>query len=165
MQAVAVEWTEWAINTVMFWESDEKKRGRIVRALHHFLSYGLITMIIVCHTIYPAFWLQTVILVICILVWIQHILTGGCVISKIEQKWLGDQQSFVDPLVELFNIKLAEDDDRSGFVTLGSTFAVFFLTLEWVSRASHFAWSVARAQGPRLVSTLIPSIPLPPSSP
>lgn len=165
MQAVAVEWTEWAINTVMFWESDEKKRARLVRALHHFLSYGLITMIIVCHTIYPAFWLQTAVLVICILVWIQHIVTGGCVISKIEQKWLGDQQSFVDPLVELFNIKLAPEDDRSGFVTLGSTFAVFFLTLEWISRASHFAWSVARAQGPRLVSTLTTGIPLLPSSP
>jgi len=163
MQALAVEWTEWAIVNAMFWETDEKRRARIVRAIHHFLSYGLITMIIVCHTIYPAFWLQTTVLFVCILVWIQHVLTGGCVVSKVEQKWLGDSESFVDPIVELFHIKLAEDDDRSGFVTLGSTMAVFFLTLEWVSRASHAGWKLL-ARAPQIVSTLVPGTPLVPSS-
>jgi hypothetical protein len=165
MQATALEWTEWTINSVMFWEPDEKKRAKIVRAVHHFLSYGLITLIIVAHTIYPAFWLQSALLVVCIMVWIHHLLTGGCIISKLEQKWLGDNESFVDPFLVLFNVKLAEDDDRSGFVTMGSTFAVFFLTLEWLSRASHFAWTVVRAQGPRLVSTLTSGIPPLPSSP
>ena len=165
MQALAIEWTEWAINTVMFWEPDEKKRAKIVRAVHHFASYGLITMIIISHTVYPAFWFQSYVLFLCILVWVQHIATGGCVISKIEQKWLGDRESFVDPIVELFHIKLAPEDDRSGFVTLVSTVATFFLTLEWISRASHVAWSVARDQGPRLVSTLTTGIPPLRSSP
>jgi len=164
MQATALEWTEWTINTLMFWESDEKKRAKIGRAVHHFLSYGLITMIIVAHTLYPAFWLQSALLVVCIMVWIHHLLNGGCIISKLEQKWLGDNESFVDPFVDLFHIKLAPEDDRSGFVMLGSTFAVFFLTLEWISRASHFAWSIVRAQGPRLVSTLTSGIPPLPSS-
>lgn len=164
MQAFAVEWTEWAIVNAMFWETDEKKRAKIVRAIHHFLSYGLITLIIVAHTIYPAFWLQSYLLVVCILVWIQHVLTGGCVISKVEQKWLGDTESFVDPIVDLFHIKLAPEDDRSGFVTMGSTFAVFFLTLEWLSRASHVGWKwLLRA--PQLVSTLATNTPLPLSSP
>lgn len=159
MQAIAIEWTEWMISHVIFWETDEKRRARIVRTIHHFLVYALVTMLIVSHTIYPAFWLQTVILILCALVWIQHMLTGGCVITKIEQKWLGDQQSFVDPIVEMFNIKLAPEDDRSGFVTLGSTVAVFFLTLEWLSRASHMAWKLL-AQAPQIVSSLTTNIPL-----
>jgi len=165
MQATALEWTEWAINTVMFWEPDEKKRAKIVRAAHHFFSYGLMTMIIVSHTIYPAFWFQTALLVVCIMVWIHHLLTGGCIISKLEQKWLGDTESFVDPFLVLFNIRLMPDDDRSGFVTMGSTFAVFFLTLEWLSRASHVAWKLLLARGPQIVSTLAPGIPLQLSSP
>jgi hypothetical protein len=159
MQAAAIEWTEWAINTFMFWEPDEKKKARIVRGLHHFVVYAIVTLIIVSHTIYPAFWLQSVLLVICILVWIQHVLTGGCVISKIEQKWLGTRESFVDPIVDLFNIKLAEEDDRTGFVTLGSTVAVLFLSLEWISRASHIAWKLL-AQAPQIVSSLTTNIPL-----
>lgn len=164
MQATALEWTEWAISTLMFWEPDEKKRAKIVRAVHHFVSYGLITMIIVAHTIYPAFWLQSILLVVCVMVWIHHLLTRGCIISKLEQKWLGDNESFVDPFVDLFQIKLAPEDDRSGFVMLGSTFAVFFLTLEWLSRASHVGWKLLLARGPQIVSSLAPSIPLPSSS-
>ncbi len=165
MQATALEWTEWTVNTLMFWEPDEKKRAKIVRAAHHFLSYGLITMIIVSHTIYPAFWLQSFILVVCMMVWTHHVLTGGCIISKLEQKWLGDNESFVDPFLVLFNIRLAEDDDRSGFVTLASTFAVFFLMLEWLSRASHVGWKLLLSRGPQIVATLAPNIPLPLSSP
>jgi hypothetical protein len=164
MQAAAIEWTEWAINTGMFWEPDEKKKARIVRGVHHLFVYAMFTLIIVSHTIYPAFWLQTVVLFVCILVWIQHVLTGGCVVSKVEQKWLGTTESFVDPIVDLFHIKLAEDDDRTGFVTLGSTVAVLFLSLEWVSRLIHMAMGLlSRAR--QTVSTLMPGIPLLQSSP
>ncbi len=164
MQAVAIEWTEWAIHTGMFWEPDEKKKARIVRGLHHLFVYAMFTLILVSHTIYPAFWLQTAILIVCILVWIQHVLTGGCVVSKVEQKWLGTTESFVDPIVDLFHIKLAEDDDRTGFVTLGSTVAVLFLSLEWISRVIHMLTGLlVRAR--QTVSTLVPGIPLLPSSP
>lgn len=163
MQAIAIEWTEWLIHTVMFWETDDKKKARIVRGLHHFVVYAIVTLIIVSHTIYPAFWLQSVILFVCILIWIQHVLTGGCVISKIEQKWLGTRESFVDPIVDLFHIKLAEDDDRTGFVTLGSTVAVLFLSLEWISRVSHMLLGLL-ARAPQIVSSLTMSTPLGSSS-
>lgn len=158
MQAAAVEWTEQFVHTILFWETDNKKKARIVRWIHHFVIYSIVTLVFVSHTIYPAFWLQSTILVICILIWIQHVLTGGCVVSKVEQKWLGTRESFVDPIADFFRIKLAEDDDRTGFVTLASTAVVLFLGLEWISRVCHMILSlISRAR--QTVSVLVPGIP------
>ena len=163
MQAAAVEWTEQIIHAVLFWETDNKKKARIVRWIHHFVIYATVTLVIVSHTIYPAFWLQSVILLFCILVWLQHIFTGGCVVSKVEQKWLETRESFVDVIADVFRIKLAEDDDRTGFVTLGSTVVVLFLGLEWISRVCHMLLGLfARAR--QIVSIQVPGIPPPLSS-
>lgn len=136
MEKTAVDWTEWIIHRIFFWEEDDAKKGRIVRALHHAGTYILGTMIVVSHIIYPAFWLQTLVLGFCTLVWIQHILTHGCVISKVEQRLLKDESSFVDPYLEIFGVE-ANEKSKQGILIMGSTLAVSILTLEWISRLSH----------------------------
>jgi len=136
MEKTAVEWTEWLTHSILFWETDDKKKGHILRAFHHFAMYGLLTLIIVSHVIYPAFWLQTILLFLCIPVWAHHVLTHGCVVSKVEQKLIGDTSSFIDPYLNLFAIEVPETA-KPGLVTLGSTLVVGTLTLEWISRVSH----------------------------
>lgn len=131
-----MEWAEWSIDKLLFWESDPKRKGRILRTIHHFVSYALVVCIVVAHTLYPAFWFQTLLLGICILVWIQHVLTHGCVISKIEQKWLEDQDSFIDPFMEILRIQV-DNDSKPGILILGSTIAVLILYLEWIGRVIH----------------------------
>jgi len=161
MQQYAVEWTEWLVHRVFFWESDDAKKGRILRAIHHAGTYALATLIIVSHTIYPAFWFQTGILFFCVLVWIQHMVTHGCVISKVEQKLLKDESSFLDPFLELFSIEVNEVS-KQGILMLGSSLGVFFLSLEWVSRVFHVLIPFVRAQ--LQVASSIVHIPLPTSS-
>ena len=136
MEQYAVEWTEWIVHKVIFWETDNVKKGRILRMLHHMATYGLITLVIISHTVYPSFWLQTYVLWLCFLSWIQHVLTHGCVISKVEQKLIGDESSLIDPVIDLFGIEATEQSKR-GILTLGSTIAVGVLSLEWVSRLFH----------------------------
>lgn len=136
MEQTATEWAEWGIHRVLFWESDNAKKGRIVRAIHHAGVFALGTLIVVAHTVYPAFWLQTLILGFCGLVWVQHILTNGCVVSKVEQKLIGDETSFLDPFLELFHIEATESSKR-GILVLGSTLVMSLLSLEWVSRVFH----------------------------
>ena len=131
-----MDWTEWLVHRVFFWEEDDGKKGRIVRALHYAGTYILGTLIIVSHVLYPAFWLQTLLLGFCTLVWIQHVLTRGCVISKVEQRLLKDESSFIDPYLELFGIE-ANEKSKQGILILGSTVVVGILTLEWISRLSH----------------------------
>jgi len=162
MQHYAVDWTEWIVHRMFFWESDDAKKGRIVRALHHAGVYALVTLIIVSHTIYPAFWLQTCLLFFCILVWIQHMVTHGCVISKVEQKLLKDESSFLDPFLELYQIE-ATENSKQGILMLGSSLLVFMLSLEWIARAFHKLIPFVRAQ--LQVASSVVHIPLPMSSP
>lgn len=164
MEKYAVEWTEWLLHRVMFWETDDKRKGRILRAIHQFVMYSLLTLIIVSHTIYPALWLQTCVLFFCVLIWVQHVLTRGCVISKIEQKWLDDTVSFVDPFLDLFGVDMTPESDKSGVVIMGSTLAVFLLTLEWIGRIHHKLMPVL-LKAPTLIASSIPHTPLPLSSP
>jgi hypothetical protein len=145
MEHTATEWTEWIVHRIMFWESDNAKKGRIVRAIHHAGTIALGTLIIVSHTVYPAFWLQTLLLGFCLLVWIHHILTNGCVLSKVEQKLIGDETSFLDPFLDLFHIEATESSKR-GILILGSTLSVAILSLEWVSRVVHKVTPFVQAQ-------------------
>lgn len=157
MEHYAVEWTEWAVHRLFFWETDDAKKGRIIRTLHHSCMYALMTMMIVSHTIYPAFWLQTLVLAICCLIWIQHVLTHGCVVSKVEQKLLKDESSFVDPFLDLFHIDMT-NESKSGLVIMGSSLVVFLLGLEWMGRINHKLIGLAK-QVPALVASSMPHIP------
>ena len=159
MEHTATEWTEWIVHRVFFWESDNAKKGRIVRAIHHAGVFALGTMIIVSHTVYPAFWLQTLLLGFCLMVWAQHVLTNGCVISKVEQKLIGDEASFLDPFLDLFNIEATEQSKR-GILILGSTIVVSLLSLEWVSRVFHKIIPFVRAQ----ILTSLPALRILPQS-
>jgi len=136
MEKTAVDWTEWIIHRIFFWEEDDGKKGRIVRALHYAGTYFLLTLILVSHVLYPAFWLQTLILGFCGLVWIHHILTRGCVLSKVEQRLLKDESSFLDPYLEIVGIE-ANEKSKQGILILGSSLAVAILSLEWIGRLSH----------------------------
>jgi hypothetical protein len=136
MESFAIEWTEWGINKVMFWEEDPVRKGKILRYIHHFLSNALIILIIVSHTLYPAFWLQSLVLFFCVLVWLQHITCNGCVISKVEQKLIGDRESFVTPILEVFHLEPTQEL-AIAFVIMGSSLGVFLLGLEWIARVHH----------------------------
>jgi hypothetical protein len=136
MESFATEWSEWAVHKVLFWEEDPVRKGKLVRYIHDFLSNTMIVLIVISHTLYPAFWLQTIVLFICVIVWLQHLVCNGCVISKVEQKLIGDTRSFAAPFLEVFHIEPTKELG-SAMIIMGSTLVVFFLGLEWIARIHH----------------------------
>jgi len=142
METFAIEWTEWGVHKVMFWEEDPIRKGKILRYIHNFLSNTLIILIVISHTLYPAFWLQTILLFICVLVWLQHLACNGCVVSKVEQKLIGDHESFVTPILEAFHLEPTPELGNV-FVIVGSSMGVFLLGLEWLGRIHHMMIPVA----------------------
>lgn len=167
MEAYAVEWTEWLVRTVLFWEPDDVRKGIILRTIHHAGTYSLASLIIVSHTIYPAFWLQSLVLGLYALIWAHQVLTHGCVISKVEQKLIGDSDSFVDPFLTMFRIETTHES-KGGIVVLGSTLIMFLLSMEWVSRLHHKMIPIVTQvllTAPLLVSSSFPNIPVQLSSP
>jgi len=136
MEAWAVEHWEWAVHKMIFWETDDAQKGRIIRVIHYFLGYALIFLVAFSHLIYPAFWLQTVTLFLVTSVWLQHITCNGCVSSKVEQKLIGDNTSFIDPILQLFKLEPSQELTIFTLIVI-STMATNILWLEWIGRLHH----------------------------
>jgi hypothetical protein len=102
--------------------------------------YLLLSAIIISHTLLPSsFLLLLTVYIVCVTIWLQHIITGGCIISKIEQKLLEDDRSFVDPFLKIFNIQITRET-TIGVTVMGSTTVVALLGLEVFSRFVMLIW-------------------------
>ena len=126
------DWVEWMLHKVMFWETDNGRKGRILRAIHHLMSYAMLTLIVVAHTLYPALWFQTLLVVAVGVVWIQHMVLRGCVFTRVEQRLLGDTDSFWDPYVEFMGIRPSQDVNTAVLITV-STVGFALMGLEWTA--------------------------------
>lgn len=118
---------------LFFWETDPVRIGKLIRVIHTNSMYMLFFSIIIVHTVVPSYFLLVLIYILCFCVWVHHILTGGCIISKLEQKLIGDSSSFVDPILEVFNIPITPQT-TSGAVVIGSTLIIFMMSLELCAR-------------------------------
>jgi hypothetical protein len=136
MEAWATEHWEWAVHKVIFWETDNAQKGKILRIVHYFLGYALIFLVAFSHLVYPAFWLQTVTLGLVTCVWLQHITCNGCVSSKVEQKLIGDSTSFIDPILQLFKLQPSQELTIFTLIVI-STLSTNILWLEWFARVMH----------------------------
>jgi len=160
MEETAVNWTEWLVKRVF--GEDDAKTGRIVRAIHTGFTYVSLMLVAVSFTLYPALWFQTVMFTICGLVWMQHILFHGCVFSKVEQRLLKDESSFLDPYLELFDVE-ATERSKQGILMMLSTVGITMFSLAWGGRLLREIVPLLTAQARAGLPTL--HIPLPLSSP
>jgi len=133
IQEYLVNILETFFRKLFFWEDDSARIGKMIRFLHHFLTYCFLILYIISHTVIPSYLLLCVLYVWFVLIWIHHIITGGCIISKVEQKLIGDNTSFIDPIMESFHIPITPESS-SGIIIMGSTMLVGMLTLELFSR-------------------------------
>ncbi len=160
MEETAVNWTEWLVKR-MFGDDDEKT-GTIVRAIHAAVTYMALLCVVLSFTLIPALWFQTILLGFCGLVWVQHMLFHGCVFSKVEQRLLKDETSFLDPYLRLFDIE-ATERSKQGILMMLSTVGVSMFTLAWGGRVLREVLPLLTAQARAVAPAL--HIPLPLSSP
>lgn len=118
---------------VFFWEKDPKRIGIFIRFVHHSFMYICLIWYILVHTFMNSYLLFILFYLVIGLIWIQHCVVGGCLLNRIECRLIGDTKSFVDPILETFHIPITPES-TDGFIILGSTFMMFILTCELVSR-------------------------------
>lgn len=128
-----LELLEKYILKLFFWESDKIRIGKILRFFHHSVAYLILILYVVAHTFIPSYFLLLVLYCWIGLVWIHHIFSGGCIVSKIEQRLIGDSASFVDPILGAFHIPITPET-TSGLVVMGSTLVMVMLTFELSAR-------------------------------
>lgn len=124
---------EYILRWIFFWERNDRRLGTLIRLLHHSIMYSLAICLVLVHTLLPSYWLFVLIYGIVGLIWIQHIVCGGCVVNRIEKTLLGDTKGFVDPFLEAFHMPVTDETTR-GVTIMGSTLVMVLLTLELTSR-------------------------------
>jgi hypothetical protein len=136
MKEQAKEWLSWLTKTVLFWKTNDAERGKLLRFLHNLVIDGVLFMVIASHTFYRSYVLQTFVLGILFLIWLQHMAFHCCIFTDVERDLIGDNASITGPWVELFGIEPTPDLTRIVMLTV-STVGFGALLLEWISRTLH----------------------------
>ena len=131
----------WLTDKVLFWKESLAEKGRLLRVIHNAFLHFIVFMVILTHTLYPSYFLQTLILGVIGIVWLQHMVFHVCIVTDAERKMIGDEECVMGPIVEIFNIKPTPDVTRACMLVLSTTgFGV--LSLEWLSRTLSKAFKV-----------------------
>jgi len=125
---------------LFFWETNPVRIGKIIRFIHNVGMIALFVVFVIVQTVFPSFVMLFVVWLLLVAICAQHIVFGGCVVSKLEQRLIGDSSSFIDPLLELFNIPISPES-TAGIVTLGSSTMVVLVGFQLVSRVSLMCWT------------------------
>jgi hypothetical protein len=124
---------EFGIRWLFFWETDDAKIGRLLRTFHQYFIISLMAFYFMVHILVPSYWYLLFIWICFTILWISHLINGGCVFTRIEQKLTGEKITIIDPLLELFQIPVTRETTL-GITILSSTVCFLFITAELVAR-------------------------------
>lgn len=132
---VIIDYLEIGLRLGYRWITDnDAVLGKILYTLHLLALLVIIIMVFVSHVIYPVIWLQILVFIVVLIIWLQHILLHSCVCSSLERKLMGgDDRLAIDNLLELLRIPITKQS-RMGVTFLVSSLAVLFLGLELTAR-------------------------------
>jgi len=108
--------------------------GFILAVFHFIISAGLVTLILISHTIYPSIWLKTFVFACLFLIWLQHVVLDLCIVTVWEkQLTTGGITPFhriVRDILSIFNLTLADYDT---YLIITESVAVGCFSLELLS--------------------------------
>jgi hypothetical protein len=126
---------EFILRKAIFWEKDDKQIGRLIRFIHYGFMYCMTFLYILIHTFLPSYFIFVAYYFIFLIIFIHHIICGGCILTVIEQRLIGDNQCFIDPLLEIFHIPTTPEVSSGVFILLSCLF-MGFITLELILRTT-----------------------------
>lgn len=113
--------------------------GYILAVFHFIISAGLITLLVISHTIYPSVWLKLFVFICLFLIWLQHVVLDVCIVSVWEkQLTTGGITPFhriVRDIMSMFNLTLADYDT---YLIITESVAVGCFALELISHLSAY---------------------------
>ena len=136
MKEQAIHWLRWLTDKVFFWETENKKKGEMLRYVHNLFVDSMLVMIIINFTLYRSYILQTILLGIMILICLQHILLWTCVVTDVEQQLIQDDKCVVGPWLQFLRLEPTHENTTAIMIVI-STIATGLLLLSWLSRTIH----------------------------
>jgi hypothetical protein len=113
--------------------TDGEVLGYILGFLHFITSIFIFILLVVSHTIYPAFWLQVVVFVLLLTIWIQHVVLKVCISVVAEKAFTENESPFHKLLEDLFGIS---STDFSNYLVTVETVAIGCFGLELIANIS-----------------------------
>jgi hypothetical protein len=116
--------------------TDGEVLGYILGVGHFIVAITIFIILIISYTIYPAFWLQLVVVIGLFIIWIQHIVLRVCISIVAEQNLTNHTAPFfiiVDGLTEYIGIKFNTFVEH---VVIAETIAIACLSLGLIGRMS-----------------------------
>ena len=118
--------------------TDGEILGYILGVIHFMIAVLIFMVLFISHTIYPALWLQGVVLFCMILIWIQHVILKVCISIVAEEKLTNGRAPFfgiVNDISSLFRIPLDRFIEN---LLVAETISVACFTLAFIGRISLF---------------------------
>ena len=115
--------------------TDGEALGYILGHIHFMLFVCLLFLVVVSHTLYPSFWLQVIIFVIILIIWMQHIFLKVCISTVAENDLTNNSAPFHQLVETILNIPA---DDFINHLIVAETVALGCFGLELISRISMF---------------------------
>lgn len=116
--------------------------GYILAVFHFIISAGLVTLLVISHTIYPSVWLKLFVFVCLFLIWLQHVVLDICIVTVWEsQLTTGETTPFhriIKDVLAMFNLTLADYD---AYLIITESVAVGCFALELISHLCEYLMS------------------------
>ena len=134
LRSIAQEKFEKFLRFILFWENDDQRLGKIIRLIHHFIVYSGIIGYFIIHTVASSYFIFVLFYLFWGLIWLQHMIFGGCIVSDIETKLIGKEgEGIILPILDIFHISVTPESG-DGIVLLSSTIVICILSCELFSR-------------------------------
>lgn len=111
--------------------------GYIFSIFHIMTSFTLMLMIVICHTIYPAFWLQVCVFIFLFIIWLHHVILQVCIYVSVEKELTKGISPYTQFLKRIFKDKISTKEFVKYFMIV-ETVGVGCFGLEIVSRCFHY---------------------------
>jgi hypothetical protein len=118
--------------------SDGEILGYILGVIHFMIAVLIFMLLFISHTLYPALWLQGVVLFCMTLIWVQHVILKVCISIVAEEKLTNGRAPFfsiVNGISNMFKIPLDRFIEN---LLVAETISVACFTLAFIGRISLF---------------------------
>jgi hypothetical protein len=112
--------------------------GYILGVVHFMTSIIIFMLLFVSHTIYPALWLQGIVLLCMFVIWFQHVILKVCISIVAEEKLTKGQAPFFGLVNDVSNLFKIPFDRFIENLLIAETISVACFTLAFIGRVSLY---------------------------
>ena len=121
------------------WISTDGEVLGYILGVHHFMiSIIIFIVVFISHTIYPALWLQGLVLLCLFLIWVQHAILRVCISIVAEEKLTNGRAPFFQLVNDISNFFKIPFDRFIENILLAETISIASLSLAFIGRISVY---------------------------